>query len=398
LEENNLLKGVPALAVEKIMDWTLLNDEDLVGACLDFLYQYTAVVDNVDFMLTGLQVEPLVNQLTRLLSYGAKIVEREVALRPEYRKPAPEVIAPLPQELQAELEKLDEPERSSQWLRCLFEEDRDESITQIAMWQAYQARFSPMVIQTGRTLLPAADFIKNVSVTFGDKVVAQVQSSPVQKFIIKGLRRRSVPIDIKGEEFTKCAWRKYGTSLCGEFFMSPEQMYQHILRNHIGAIPMEDGKFENTGGQYTCYWASCHRFQESPATKLVQLANHIKIHLPRKRPADADSLNYFGQQPAKKQKPSYIVAPPKQAFQYHMTAIDERGDAAGIPLSAVLVLRNLARNISKTEAEEIALKEAGVSWVDRLFKPVERHLYEVLAHNVSLVSSIHDPARLGANS
>jgi chromatin structure-remodeling complex subunit RSC9 len=394
LEENNLLRGVPALTVEKIMDWTLLIDEDLVGACLDFLYQYTAVVENVDFMVTELQLDPLVNQLTRLLKYGAKIVEKEVPLGREYKKAAPDVIAPLPQELQSELEKLDEPERSSQWLRCLFEEDRDESITQIAMWQAYQARFTPMAMQTGRALLPAAEFIKNVSTTFGDKAAAQVQSGPVQKFIIKGIRRRSVPVDFKGEEFSRCLWRKYGTSKCGEFFMSPEQMYQHILRNHIGAIPMENGKFENTTGQYMCYWDICQRFQTSPATKLVQLANHIKVHLPsRKAPTDKDSLDFHGQQSPKKPKPSYIVSPPKQVFQYQITMTDERGEAAGIPLSAGLVLRNLARNLPKTEAEEISLKEFEVSWVDRLFKPVERELFEVMVHNRSLVSSINGRSR-----
>lgn len=387
LEENNLLKGVPALAVEKIMDWTLLHDEELVGASLDFLYQYTAVVDNVDFMVTELQVEPLVNQLTRLLSYGVKIVEKEFPLGPEYKTAAPENIAPLPQELQSELEKLDEPERSSQWLRCLFEEDREESITQIAMWQAYQARFSPMAGQTGRALLPAAEFIKNVSTTFGDKVAAQVQSGPVQKFIIKGLRRRAIPVNFKGEPFSRCLWKKYGNSTCGEFFMSPDQMYQHVLRNHIGAIPMEDGKFENTTGQYMCYWGDCTHFHISPASKLVQLATHIKVHLPRRKSsANKDTPEYFGQSTPKKHKPSYVFSPPKQAFQFHVTMTDERGDAAGIPLSAVLVLRNLARNLSKTEAEEIAMKETGVSWVDRLFKPVERQLFEIMAHNRSLVS------------
>jgi chromatin structure-remodeling complex subunit RSC9 len=387
LEENNLLKGVPALVVEKIIDWTLLHDEELVGASLDFLYQYTAVVDNVDYMVTELQLEPLVNQLTRLLSYGAKIVEKEVPLGPEYKIPAPDTIAPLPQELQSELEKLDEPERSSQWLRCLFEEDRDESITQIAMWQAYQARFSPMAAQTGRALLPAAEFIKNVSTTFGDKVAAQVQSGPVQKFIIKGLRRRITPVNFKGEAFAKCLWKKYGNSTCGEFFMSPEQMYQHILRNHIGAIPMENGQFENTTGQYMCYWNACEHFHSSPASKLVPFATHIKTHLPRRKPSVAkDSPDYFGQSAPKKQRPSYIIFPPKQIFQYQVTMTDERGDAAGIPLSAVLVLRNLARNLSKTEAEEVALKEIGVSWVDRLFKPVERQLFEIMVHNRSLVS------------
>jgi chromatin structure-remodeling complex subunit RSC9 len=387
LEENNLLKGVPISAVQKIVDWTLLHDEELVGASLDFLYQYTAVVDNVDNMVTELQLDPLVNQLTRLLSYGVKIVEKEVPLGLEYKIKAPENIAPLPQELQSDLEKLDEPERSSQWLRCLFEEDREESITQIAMWQAYQARFSPMAAQTGRALLPAAEFIKNVSATFGDKVAAQVQSGPVQKFIIKGLRRRLTPVNFKGEPFARCLWKKYGNSTCGEFFMNPEQMYQHILRNHIGAMPKEDGKFENTTGQYMCYWDVCHHFHKTPASKLVEIATHIKVHLPRPK-FPAKEAEYLQQTSPKKQKPSYIISPPKQVFQFQVTMTDERGDAAGIPLSAVLVLRNLARNLSKTEAEEAALKETGVSWVDSLFKPVERQLFEIMAHNRSLVSCL----------
>jgi chromatin structure-remodeling complex subunit RSC9 len=399
LEENNLLKGVPTTAIQNIIDWTLLNDEDLVHACLDFLYQYTAVVDNVDFLISELQVEPLINQLVRLLMHNAKIIEKELILGREIRISAPAEIAPLPKELFAQLIKLDEPERSSQWLRSLFEEDRDESITQIALWQAYQACFTPTVAETNVQLLPAAEFIKNVSTTFQDKAAAQVQAGPVQKFIIKGIRRRSIPVDMKGEEYSKCLWRSPKGEPCGKFFMSPESMYQHILKDHLSATQSEDGKFDNTRDQeYTCYWDRCHRFKTAPATKLLQIARHIKVHLPPRPSATKDSPDYFGPPPAKKLKPSFIKSPPRQAYKYQLTAMDERQDAAGIPLSAVLVLRNLARNLSKTEAEETALKlEGGVSWVDKLFKPVEPRLFEVMAHNKSLVSlplAIHLPIAL----
>jgi chromatin structure-remodeling complex subunit RSC9 len=168
-------------------------------------------------------------------------------------------------------------------------------------------------------------------------------------------------------------------------------MYVHILKDHFGAPQREDGKFDNTQGkEFTCAWDKCHRFKTAPATKLSEIATHIKIHLaPRPSSLPKDSADHFGPPPAKKIKPSYIVAPPKQAFKYHFTPVDENGDAAGIPLSAVLVLRNLARNLSKTEAEEITTKlDGGVSWVERLFKPVEPRLYEVTAHNKSLVCSI----------
>ncbi|TVY84820.1 Chromatin structure-remodeling complex subunit rsc9 [Lachnellula suecica] len=397
LEENNTLKGFPAFCIQNIIDWTLLNDEDLLHACLDVLYQYTAVVKNVDFLLTNVQLEPLVNQLTRLLAHGAKVQEREWLRGYEVKMPPPQKPAALPKELLTQLLKLEEPERSSQWLRCLFEEDRDEAITQIALWQEYQTCFNPTVAEVGRQLLPAAEFIKNVSTTFADKAAAQVQPGPVQKFIIKGIRMRSVPVDLKGEPYSKCHWRSSAAAgdkvPCDKFFMSPEEMYRHILRDHVGASESEDGKFDNAQeGQYTCQWDRCHRFKAEPATKLSQLATHIKVHLPPKGvPAKSRDADYSGPPPAKKMKPSYVISPPKQAFLIQYTAVDDRQEAAGVPLSAVLVLRNLARNLSKTETEDKAMKVPNaVSWVDRLFKPVEPRLYESMAHNKALTPYMTD--------
>ena len=389
LEENNLLKGIPVAAIQNIIDWTLLNDEELVHACLDVLYQYTAVVDNVDFLITELKVEPLVNQLVRLLAHGAKTVESQWSPGQPHRLPAPDQIARLPRELLTPLLKLDEPERSSQWLRCLFEEDKDESITQIALWQAYQACFSPTVAETGVQLLPAADFIKNVSATFSERAAAQVQAGVVQKFVIKGIRRRIVPVDLQGEEFRMCWWRNRNPQFptCGEYFSSGEQMYRHILKDHLGATQREDGKFENSSGKaYACAWDRCYKFNMNSASNLSEIATHIKVHLPpRPSAVSKDSPGHYGA-PSKKSKPSYIIYPPKQFVKAYITQVDERNEAAGIPLSAVLVLRNLARNLPKTEADENAMKlDGSVSWVDRLFKPVEPRLFDIMAHNRSLV-------------
>jgi chromatin structure-remodeling complex subunit RSC9 len=392
LEENNLLKGVPVAAVQKILDWVMLNDEDLSHACLDFLYQYTAVVENVDFLLANVQVEPLVSQLTRLLMHNAKTQEKDLPNGNGTRTPAPQELARLPLELLAQLNALAEPDRSSHWLRCLFEEDPYESLTQIALWQAYQARFTPPVTQnSAHPMLPAAEFIKNVSTTFGEKVSAQVQPGPVPKFIIKGIRMRSTPVDFHGEEYKKCLWGdSLSHSVCGEFFMSPEQMYNHILVSHVRAKQLEDGKFENTkddaSSTYVCQWNRCHRFAGGPATSMAQLASHVKMHL-TPNPVGAGKESNGVAPPAKRYKPSYMKTPPRRTFKWRVTAFDERGDAAGVPLSAVLVLRNLARNIPKTEMEKNKLMEGGVSWVEQLFKPIEPHLFEVMAHNKALVRS-----------
>ncbi|KAH8684771.1 hypothetical protein BGZ60DRAFT_398282 [Tricladium varicosporioides] len=394
LEENNLLRGVPVAAIQNIVNWTLLNDEEMVHACLDFLYQYTAVVDNVDFLLRELHLEPLINQLTRLLAHGAKNIEKEIQRGYDYRTKIPDQLAQLPHDMLVKLVNMDEPERSSQWLKCLFEEDREESITQIALWQAYQARFTPTPGEPAhRPLLPAADFIKNVSNTFADKAAAQVQAGPVQKFIIKGIRMRHTPVDMKGEEFTACKWRIWPDSdrECGEFYMTPEDMYRHVLRDHVKAHELEDGTFDNTKfDSFYCFWGKCKRFDHTPTDKLSSFGRHLKVHL-KPRISTKSSIDNYGPPPAKKLKPSYINAAPRQPFQYQVTAMDERHEPSGIPLSAVLVLRNLARNISKTEADDLAIKaHGGVSWVDTLFKPVEPRLFEVMAHNRALTNYMTD--------
>jgi chromatin structure-remodeling complex subunit RSC9 len=399
LDVNNRLNGVPADFVKSIIDWTLLDDEELVSACLDFLYQYSATADNIDVMIAKTYLGPLVNQLIRLLLHGSRSSERDYTSKRESRRPAPTEIPVLPQDLLNLLLKLEEPERSSQWLRCLFEEDKDESITQIALWQAYQARFASAVQDTGRPLLPAADFIKNVSTTFAEKATAQVQSGPVQRFIIKGIRIRGAPVDLNGREYAKCLWSAMdgfaaGTHECGEFFIGPEQMYDHILMSHISALKNDDGKFKNEKKNFVCSWRGCRKYTLQTPLRLAEFAAHIKIHVNAQAfthttlSAREISSHVHSDGPqSKKFKPSWNEPQVKIVFKFFETPVDERGDAAGIPLTAVLVLRNLARNLPKTEAEENAIKSGDtVSYVDRFFKPVERKLWDVFMHNKSLVS------------
>lgn len=386
LEENNDLKGVPKEVLKNIFDWILLGDEELSHACLDFLYQYTAVAENVEFLTSNINIEPLVNQLTRLLGHGLKVFEKEYSIEPDTRKPAPTEITTLPHELLLQLLRMDEPERSSRWLRCLFEEDQHESITQIALWQAYQNQFNGPVMQaSGVPLLVAADFIKNVSTTFIEKATAQVQPGPTPRFIIRGIRRRAVPVDLEGQEFRPCRWVHPGSTIsCNRYFMTPQNMYQHIMKDHLQARPREDGRFDNSQpGSYTCHWDHCNRFGSSPTSRLLDVANHIKVHLP---PApSSDPTDSSGPPPAKRLKPSYIIPGAKKTWKHHFTQVDERHEAAGIPLTSALVLRNLARNIPKSDADDLSIKTKGVTLVDQIFKPVEPRFYEVMAHNKALV-------------
>lgn len=74
---------------------------------------------------------------------------------------------------------------------------------------------------------------------------------------------------------------------------------------------------------------------------------------------------------------------------------DAPPQAGGIPLSAVLVLRNIARNVVKTEAEEELLKEQTRNpekggWNEKLFRPHLSQLHGILAENLAMVrNNIH---------
>lgn len=119
-EESNRLNGVSVSIIERICDWMMLDDEELIMACLEFLHQFTAFVDNIEAIIEKIRLDGLLVQLVRLLLHGAREVETKTMIKPPGEEP-PEMeldnrdIMDLPQELFDELLKHEEPERSSHW-------------------------------------------------------------------------------------------------------------------------------------------------------------------------------------------------------------------------------------------------------------------------------------------
>jgi chromatin structure-remodeling complex subunit RSC9 len=122
LETTNRLQNIPASLLMHIYQWLLVEDEDLRGACLDFLYQYTAVTDNVHSMVQAMDTESLVDVLMQFLMLGA--VRVPVNQEPEVKQPTtqftPSVTASsLPKLSSSIIEKLcqiaDPKEQSSAW-------------------------------------------------------------------------------------------------------------------------------------------------------------------------------------------------------------------------------------------------------------------------------------------
>jgi chromatin structure-remodeling complex subunit RSC9 len=396
LEETNKLGAIPANVLENISTWILQNDDEFTDACLDFLYQYTAVETNVDTLLRSINPEALVSQLIRLLSHGARRYTKEITLEPERRLPASDKIAPMPNDLREELLRMKDPERIHQWVKCFFDPDPDSFVTQIAAWQAYNNALSEAIKKSGQAATSPAEFIRNCSSIYqNSQPQVLTKGNEQQKFIIGGIRAREVPLSVSGCEYAKCLWGTKSTQgnpqPCGKYFLQHTDMMNHIFIHHLQAetFPDQPAKFKNPEGRWLCGWAECPRFSTQPFEgNLLGFSRHVGVHVKQ---------NFNDDGSARKARKDWIIPAKTMTITYEETATTREEktpqgppQAAGIPLSAVLILRNMARNVTKTQSEEELLRKhelggEGGGWNERLFRPWLYRLWEIASDNRALV-------------
>ncbi|KAF2621615.1 hypothetical protein BU25DRAFT_443700 [Macroventuria anomochaeta] len=490
LEATNKLSDVPVKTLQSICDWLLVEDEDLRIACLDFLYLFTGFPDNVELLAHEVNIEGVVGQLVRLLQFGAIAYEERRSTPKSTKSSTPNDAAPkLSSAIIDHLVTLEEPERSSQWLKTCFEEDPAGEVTQIQLWSAYNAAFQEaMAVNPSafKALMPAKDFITNVSTTFGGASAQVLTVGGQPKYTIRGIRPRSVPVDPSTKkQYMRCCWRAPNTingqqgltqhtnGECGEFASGARAMWEHIVGAHLKVPrdqetgqwllePKPDMHMENGDAiaasepqTYNCHWANCTHFSTDTDSAFLA-GQHVKTHLPDTSIKQAIHARH--NRAAEDSRPSTSSAQPSSAgynstlgsvirhtptttsaslapnFRYFNTATDEANDAAGLPLSSVLVLRNLARQLNKippppqileipdspthkrtfsatepgspsahrtTGAKKPRLSDAArqqaredgereeqeaknVGWVPRVFAPVREQLAFVASHNLTL--------------
>lgn len=185
-------------------------DNELMTAALDFLYQYILPGNQrISLLLNDThRFATLAAILPRLLTYNINqpdysILEKsQISLVKRLRPPAPTVAPDLDKELFNELLQMNEPMRSTTWLRCCFEPVTDAEFTQINLWRAYESRFAQPVRESGRKLLPAVEFIKNVSNAFSEAsaMVITESSTGKKRFVMKGIQPRPKPLGIQEGE------------------------------------------------------------------------------------------------------------------------------------------------------------------------------------------------------
>lgn len=198
-DENNATKGLEPSFIIQILRILLIDDDELITAALDFLYQYTQHISNVSTLLklTG-NIEMVTKHLVRLLTFGmAKPSPEYVRLPRLTPKAVPSGPPVIPAEILDRLLKLPEPERATHWIRSSYEYDSTGEVTQISLWKAYESQFEAHSrTPSGARLLPAVDFIKNVTSAFQNSAAMVVNLADGQKkFIIKGIVARQFAVD-----------------------------------------------------------------------------------------------------------------------------------------------------------------------------------------------------------
>lgn len=382
--EVHLLTDVPLSSIERLFSFTLLDDTELLENTLDFLYEYTAVPENNTELLSN-SFQLLSNSIPRLITlllHQSITIEESVVAKPTPKMPTiPAPIPNIPVEVHAHLLQFPEPERSSRWLRCCFEESPTDDITQIAIWQAYQGKFAQ------NNPVPAADFIKNVSSTFSS-AQAQVINGPQPRFIIKGIKPRRMLVDLHGRTLFKCLWeaprpdgldqsgRSSARQVCPTWHTTREKLWIHLMVDHFKFERRPDGRLYNASGtqSWTCRWTTCSR--RSPLDKANQVGPHLKIHAPE----TADGLSKIIHELAHDVKEP---DPVQMKHEWHYTAMDQTGHPCGIPWMSVMILRNLARYAHKHGQP---FEQNGVRLSERLFGG---HRYG-LFHVVSVSRTLRD--------
>lgn len=201
LNIENCSSDISSTILDKIVSFLLTNDYDLILTSLDFLYQFSLPGNlRINTLLkTTTRQEIFKLKLPQLLTYQLSITgnpndfsnTQPLRLVKRTKPPVPTSPPELSPEHYKEITNFNEPIRATAWMRSSYRAVQDGEVTQISLWKAYEKQFEKETSQNKKKLLPAVDFIKNVSNAFPNSSAMVINLPNGQrKFIIKGIEPR----------------------------------------------------------------------------------------------------------------------------------------------------------------------------------------------------------------
>ncbi|KAH8548593.1 hypothetical protein BGW37DRAFT_505492 [Umbelopsis sp. PMI_123] len=302
-EVNEKIFAIPDLdLLKRMIEFLFVNDEELLYATLEYLYQHTSLHSDLATELLNLYPGNLIGLLTGFLFYNSSIVPNGtiantntmiVTEQQQDGGPPPATKGSSIPDL-TNYAQLDEPYRCLGWVKDKLESSGpDDTLTLNEVYKTYQLRFEnnkPLGIKEFYTVLK----------------IALPQANQPAELDLESVKLHNIKYKLTLE--FSCLWQD-----CKEGFISEKELHQHILEKHI---PKSD---EPT--QYTCKWMSCNRFSTPVPNRQVVLS-HLRIH--------------FAPKPKQTIKKATPLSP-KNAIPV------DNSEISGVPLTAALLLRNLVK-------------------------------------------------------
>ncbi|CDH56889.1 hypothetical protein RO3G_07482 [Lichtheimia corymbifera JMRC:FSU:9682] len=270
-----LLSGAMT-TVARATQLLVINDEELVGYVIEYLYQYSRISADFKRQLMTIHSGADIGILVSLLSVKSKffipkvIRDREDGSSQSSASPRsasgsplgvaePHGVVPCMPNLSA-YQELDEPYRCLGWLKDKFEVSAQSSVLSLDdMYLLYEMRFG----QEGA--LKMKDFYTVLKIAFPEASAADNSQSGM---ILEGTLVRGIQIKMTilqdGAELM-CQWTN-----CSQSFEDELHLQRHVIQEHVGAHEADINGFE-------CMWTNCantvHEFKDKD-----EMAMHLGTH------------------------------------------------------------------------------------------------------------------------
>ncbi|KAF7727037.1 Chromatin structure-remodeling complex protein rsc9 [Apophysomyces ossiformis] len=275
LNEKNhfyLLSGSAHIA-ERIAHLLVMNDEELIGTALEYLYQYTRISSVFRLQLLTMHSGADIGILVSLLMAKTKYFTPRIIREDQEMSPSPpQPLSPRDSLSNIHMhgnvpcvpnlgayQQLDEPYRCLGWLKDKFEVADPSSVLSLDdMYLLYEMRFGH------EKALKMKDFYTVLKIAFPIASSTSKTSPATTGPIFEGISVRGIQIKISilqdGSELL-CQWTD-----CSQTFSDELNLQRHVIRDHIG-------QSDKTSG---CMWIDCAESQEFRGKD--EMASHLSTH------------------------------------------------------------------------------------------------------------------------